>query len=175
MFKELFIKYKVIDYMTTTFSISKDEFVNSLEKVVEEGSIDMFSDLSDALSSDKREFRGEVNPHGFKIKRKKKFFDTSANMAIAYGEFIEREGQLIIETEIRGFLNFFKFLIPVFLAFYFFIFFLIITSKDTPLFVVAFLCFHMTIMFLIPFFISRRSVKKLKYELEREFYFLTKE
>lgn len=42
------------------------------------------------------------------------------------------------------------------------------------LFAGPFLFFHAILMFGIPYFIMRRSTQRLKHELEREFYYMTK-
>jgi hypothetical protein len=39
---------------------------------------------------------------------------------------------------------------------------------------IPFIVFHATVMMGMPYLFMRRSVKKLKYDLEREFYFLTR-
>jgi hypothetical protein len=50
----------------------------------------------------------------------------------------------------------------------------LIFSDKPPFFVLPLILMHGVFMFSIPYFVMRSSVKNLKYELEREFYYLTK-
>ncbi|CAD0008425.1 hypothetical protein FLACHUCJ7_03773 [Flavobacterium chungangense] len=58
-----------------------------------------------------------------------------------------------------------------------FIFATIFSSADNavPFFLVPFLLFHMSVMLGIPYFVIRRSVKRMIYDLERDLhYWVTK-
>lgn len=96
--KEFLKRLKLIDSMTTTLQISKVEFVNRLNEITDQGSTGIFSDSFDIFSSSKNEFKGQVNFDNFKIKRRRRFFDTNMNIAVANGTLIENNGQLTIET-----------------------------------------------------------------------------
>lgn len=137
----------------------------------------MMSDLFDIFSSSKNEFKGEINFDSFKIKRRRRFFDTNMNFALAHGTFAKKNGQLRIETEINGFNNFFVVYYVFLILFYsLFIFIFAFTVKNGAggFFAIPFITLHGTLMFSIPYIMIRRSVQRLKYELEREFFFLTK-
>ncbi|MEL6628917.1 MAG: hypothetical protein AAFQ92_25590, partial [Bacteroidota bacterium] len=82
-----FEKLGLIDYMTMTLEIDKLDFVRKLRKQIDESSLGVFSDVGDAFSSSKNEFKGQVDHEGFQIKRKRKMFDTSFNFAVAKGQF----------------------------------------------------------------------------------------
>lgn len=173
---DLLKRLKLIDNLTTSLQISKAEFVNSLNKITDEGNTGMMSDTFDIFSSSKNEFKGEITPHNFKIKRRRRLFDTNGNFAVANGTFSENNGQLTIETEINGFNNFFIFFYAFLIIFYcIFIFGFLIGEDKEGLIAIPFIIFHALFMFGIPYFLMRRSVKRLKYELEREFFYLTKE
>lgn len=172
--KDILRKLKLIDNMTTTLRISKAEFVARLLNIIDEGSTGMFLDTFDAFSSSKNEFKGQVNYDGFKLKRRRRFFDANMGTAIANGTFFESNGELIIETEINGFNGFFIVFYIFLIIFYSLSILGVSTSKDIDFVAVPFLLLHGTIMFAIPYFMMRRSVKRLKYELEREFFYLTK-
>lgn len=173
--QEFLRRFKLIDTMSTTLPTSKVEFVNRLNEITDEGSIGMFSDFFDVFTSSKKEYKGQVNSTGFSIKRRRKFFDTNRNFAVATGTFKEDIGQLTVETTINGFNNFFIVFYVFLLLFYsIFIFGFLFSGAKEVLFVIPFLFLHGFFMFAIPYFIMRRSVKRLKYELEREFYFFTK-
>ncbi len=173
--QEFLRRLKLIDTMTTTLPTSKVEFVNRLNEITDEGSTGILSDPFDIFSSSEKEFKGQVNSTGFKIKRRRKFFDTNKNFAVATGTFKEDIGQLTVETTINGYNNFFI-VFYVFLLIFYSVFIIGILFSDAKevFFVIPFLFLHGIIMFAIPYFIMRRSVKRMKYELEREFFFFTK-
>ncbi|MFY7938393.1 MAG: hypothetical protein ACOVOQ_13515 [Flavobacterium sp.] len=172
---ELLKRLKLIDSFTTTLQTSKVEFVNRLIEITDKGDTRMISDTFDVFSSSKNEFRGEVNFEGFKIKRRRKFFDTNMNFAVANGKFSEKNGQLTIDTEITGFSNFFIVFYVFLIIFYpIFIFDFFSSDNEGKFNVILFILFHGTLMFGLPYFMMRRGIKQLKYELEREFFYLTK-
>lgn len=175
---DLLKKLKLIQTLTTRVEMQQQDFVAKLREHVDEGSLGIFSDTFDVFSTTDNEFKGHVGPQDFKIKRRKKLFSGNANFAIAKGTFKQEYETLIIHTEINGFRKLF---IP------FFIFALIIyptlvvtfLSSDTDngsglAFALPFILIHGAFMFGLPYFIMRRSVKKMKYDLEREFHYMTK-
>lgn len=173
--KEFLKRLKLIDRMTTTLQTSKVEFFNRLNEVTDAGSTGMMSDTFDVFSSSKNEFKGQVNFDSFKIKRKRRFFDSNMNLAVANGTFAESNGKLTIETEIIGFNNFFIVFYVFLIIFYsIFIFGFLFSSKSGGFIALPFILLHGAFMFGVPYFMMRRSVKRLKYELEREFFYLTK-
>jgi hypothetical protein len=176
--KELLKRLKILDYLHTELVIKKNDFVNRLRDHVDEGSIDIFSDTFDVLSSSKNEYKGEVSFNGFKIKRRRTFFDMNMNIAVANGTYSQKDDKLIISTEING-------LHGIMIPFY--IFCIIIYGVLIVGFLSAdeiggkaigfafpFIIFHAVFMMVVPYLIMRRSTKKLKHQLEREFYCLTK-
>lgn len=168
----------MIDHLTTELEISRNDFVNKLKEHVDDGGVGFLSDMFDVFSSGKNEFKGKVEYEGFKIKRKKRFFDMNMNLAIAEGKFIQRDQLLIIETEINGF---HKMFVP-FYIFGIFLYPIILTSflmtdnlePNALLLTIPFLFLHAAFMFGIPYFVMRNSARKMKYELEREFFYMTK-
>ena len=174
--RDFLIKLKLIDFLTTNLPIDRTTFVQKLSLITDEGSTSMFSDNFDVFSSSKNELKGQVNYEGFKLKRRRRFFDTNMNMAIATGTLMEKNDQLIIETEINGFNNFFIVFYVLLIIFYSMFIFGFSNSSDNNVDFIAipFLILHGTLMFSMPYFMMRRSVKKLKYELDREFFYLTK-
>ena len=114
-----------------------------------------------------------------KIKKKRRFLDNNINTATASGTFVQKNNTLIINAEINGFngmmIPFYIFCV-LFYCIFFFIFFA--TNKIENNFsslAFTFVIVHAAFMMGIPYFFMRRSTKKLKYELEREFFYLTKE
>ncbi|OHX65424.1 hypothetical protein [Flammeovirga pacifica] len=176
--KELLKKLKLIDYLHTELIIQQNDFVNKLRNHVDEGSTGIFADTFDVFSSSKNEYKGEVSFNGFKIKRRRKFFDTNMNMAVANWTYSQKEGKLIINTEINGFhgmvIPFYIFCIIIYGAF---IVGLLSADKiggNAPGLALPFIIIHVAFMMGIPYFIMRRGTKRLKHELAREFFYLTK-
>jgi hypothetical protein len=173
--KEFLKRIKLIDYLTVNLELSKKDFVERLSSIVDEGEAEVFSNSLNIFSSSKNEFIGQVNSDGFKLKRRKRFFDININWAIAKGTLSENGGQLIINAEILGFANsmifFYVFIIVVYSIGFISLF---NSDEKNKLIISLFLLIHGVFMFSIPHLILRGSVKKLKYELEREFFFLTK-
>ena len=102
-------------------------------------------------------------------------FDVNMNMAYAKGSFAESNDELVIETEISGFHYFFIVFYAFATVFYCIIFSLIIGYANGFEFIaIPFLLLQATLTFAAPYFTMRRSVQRLKYELERDFYYLTK-
>lgn len=176
--KDFLKKLKLIDYLNTELEIDKHDFVNRLKANVDEGGTGMFSEAFDAFSSSKNEYKGHVGLDDFKIKRRRKFFDMNMNLAIAKGTYEQRENNLIINTEINGFsgmmIPFYGFLIVFYLIFIFVFSTAENIEGNMDFFALPFIIIHAAFMFGIPYFIMRRSVSRMKHELEREFYYMTK-
>ncbi len=176
--KELLKNIKLLDHWTTELEIQKAEFVSKLKEHVDEGGIDLFSESFDVFISSKNEYKGHVGYDGFKIKRRRKFFDMQMNLAVASGTYRQQGSKLIIETEINGFrgrmIPFLVFMIIFYTAFI--VVFLNIDhfEGDGVEFAIPFILLHAAFMLGIPYFMIRRSTKRLKHDLEREFYYMTK-
>lgn len=176
--KEFLKKIKLIDFLHTELEISKNEFVSNLKAQVDEGSTSLIFGSFDMFSSGKNQYRGEVHDNGFKIKRKKKAFDMNVNLAVASGKILQKDDRLIINTEINGFNDF---MVPFYIIciVIYGLFLSVPFEADNegspgPGFILPFMSVHAIFMMGIPYFIMRRSVKRLKYDLEREFFYLTK-
>jgi hypothetical protein len=176
--KEFLKKIKLIDHFSTEIQMEKNMFVNKLKNSVDDDSMGVFSDTFDIFSSSKNEFKGHVGYDDFKIKRRRRFFDTTMNFAIAQGTYIQKGELLVIDAEINGFKGM---MIPfyIFIAIFYAVFIgTLFIADSTPGVVVGFafpfLLVHATFMFGIPYIMMRRSVIRMKHELEREFYYLTK-
>lgn len=179
--KEFLKKVKLIDYLTTEVPMEKNQFVSRFEKQVDHGSISPFSDMFDVFSSSKNEYKGHVNYNGFKIKRRRRFFDMNMNLAVATGSFQSKDNSLIISTEINGFhgmmIPFYIFITIFYLIFIFgFSFATFQGEASGEVFLgIPFILIHAAFMYGIPYFIMRRSTGRMKRELEREFFYMTKE
>ncbi len=176
--KDFLKQLKLIDYLNTELEIDKHDFINRLKANVDEGDTGMFSEAFDVFSYSKNEYKGHVGLDEFKIKRRRKFFDMNMNLAIAKGIYKQQDNNLIIYTEINGFTGM---MIPfyVFLIVFYLIFIIGFSTSENvggnmDFFGLPFIIIHAAFMFGIPYFMMRRSVSRMKHELEREFYYMTK-
>ena len=172
--KNFLKKLKLLKYFQTELNIQKQEFISRLKQVVDEGETGPLAELS----SSKNEYKGYVDNRGFKIKRRRKLLDVNMNLAMAEGTYHQSGDKLIIKTEINGFHGMMiPFYIIAILFYCIFIgIFLVVEDMEAnmPLFFFPFILVHAIFMLGAPYLIMRRSTVRLKHELEREFYFLTK-
>ena len=176
--KQFIRSLELIEDFSTEIKIEKIVFLERFKSSVDEGNTGIFSDILDAFSSSKNQFKGHVGLDNFKIKRRRRFFDIDMNFAVAEGTYRQQGESLIIEAEINGFKNF---MIPFYLlALAFYAFFIVVfISADDVTGLVAILAFpfivvHAAFMLGIPYLMMRRSVMIMKHELERGFYYMTK-
>ncbi|PTX12245.1 hypothetical protein C8N40_11443 [Pontibacter mucosus] len=174
--KDFFRKIKLVDNLTTEIEIQRNEFVARLKENVDEGSTSLFSDMFDVFSSSSNEYKGTIRMEYFKLRRRRRFFDMNMNVAVAKGTFTQKEKILIVDTEINGFsgmmIPFYMFAIIFYLIFI--STFLFAENIEGASFAFPFLVIHAAFMFGLPYFVMRRSVDRMKHELEREFYYMTK-
>lgn len=175
--KSILERLKLVDYLTTEISIDKKDFIEKLKMNVDQGDIGVFYSAFEAFSSSKNEYKGTVTFDSFKIRRRKKFFDINMSLAIAEGSFRQKEKLLIIESRIKGFRGIFVPFIAFILMFY--VAFIATfnfsdNSRSMEWLIIPFIFIHASIMLGVPYFIMRRAVSRMKYELERDFYYMTK-
>lgn len=178
--KEFLKKLKLVDHLSTEIEIDQRQFVERLKEHVDHGNIGGFSTMFEAFSSGKNEYKGLVNFDGFKIKRKRRLFDANMGMAVATGNFQQKNQNLIISTEINGFSGL---MIPFYIVItiFYLIFIAVLTlasfseeADSTFAFAIPFILLHASFMFGIPYLMMRRSTTRMKHELEREFFYMTK-
>lgn len=173
-----FEKIKIIDHLRTELDIQKEDFVKILKKNVDEGDFGLFFSGFDMFSSSKNEFKGFVDFDNFKIRKRRAFLDVNFNTAIAKGSFKQDKDKLVITTEINSFsgimIAFYAFAILIYLMFIISFFASAFNDITSDPFVIPFVIIHAAFMLGIPYLIMRRSTKRLKYDLEREFYYMTK-
>jgi hypothetical protein len=171
---EFLKKLKLIQPFSLSLNVTKQKFVSELSKITEPSELRVFSGYFEIFNSNNKEFKGKVSSSGFKIRRKFKMFDAKNTAAIAEGNYNEKEDRLIIEGTINGFHNFFYIYYGFLIIFYSIFIINTIMNDDITIFIFPFISLHGLAMFIIPYFVIRRSVNRLKYELEREFFYLTK-
>lgn len=176
--KEFLRKIKLIDSFKLQLPIEKSRFIENLKANVDEGDTGYFSGVGDFFDRSDIHYRGKVHHEGFKIKKKGKMFDQNMSMATTQGTYKKSGDGVLVEGEVNGFS---RMMIPfyIFAALFYLMFFTILVSTDNSdsglsFIGLPFLALHAIFMLGVPYFIMRRGVKRMKYDLEREFYFLTK-
>jgi hypothetical protein len=175
--KSVLERLGLVDHLTTEIPIEKRDFVDKLTRNVDQGDIGIFLSAFEAFSSSKNEYKGTVTFDSFKIRRRRRLFDMNISLAVAEGSFRQKDNILVVEATIRGFQRIFiPFLILI--AFVYVAFIISFIVSDTPgnmggLFI-PFIFIHAAIMLGIPYYIMRRGVSRMKYELERDFYYITR-
>ena len=162
--REFLEKIKLIEYLTTEIEIQKNEFVSKFRNHVDEESTGIFSGTFEVFSSSKNEYKGHVGFDGFKIKRRRRFFDRNMSMAVASGNYKQNNEILIIETKINGFsrsmIPFYLFGI-LFYSIFIGAFFLTENIEGNAVGIgIPFIIIHAALMFGIPYFMMRSSTKK---------------
>jgi len=175
--KEFLKKLKLIQHLTFEIDIQRSDFVTKLRNSVDEEEIGTFSDPFEAFSSSKNEYKGQVETHKFKIKRRKKFFDMNMNFAVAEGTYKQQDENLRFEIEINGFIKMmiaFYIIVTLFYILFIGAFFMVDVEDDFPVVILPFILLHGAMMFGMPYYMMRRSASKMKHEIEREFFFIAK-
>lgn len=173
--KEFLRKIKLIDDWTTHLPISQQDFVDRLSAITEERELGLFSDAFMPFKSSQKEYAGHVGFDEFKIKRRARYFEQGQNLATATGTFIENNGDLTIETEINGFSSFMILFYSILLIGLTGMITVIISlGKNTDFLALLPILFIGALMFFITYMVMRISIGRMKYDLEREFFYLTK-
>ncbi|MFK8061433.1 MAG: hypothetical protein AB8B78_15270 [Polaribacter sp.] len=175
--EEFLRKIKLIDSFSISLKTNKNDFVSSLRTNIDEADIDgFFSSAFEIFSSSKNIFKGQANHSGFKIRKRKRFFDRQFGFAKATGNYREKEGKLIVSGQIKSWNNFmyffFGFAILIYSIFIFSFFFKSNSFDNLGIIVLPFILLHAVFMIGIPYFAMRSGLKKLKQDLEREFHFI---
>ena len=170
-------KIKLIDCLTLEVEISKNDFYSKMKSIIDEGSTSVLFDPFDAFSSSTNEYKGHVGYDKFNIKKRRKMFDMNMNFAKAKGTYKQKNNSTEVDVQINGYSAMIPFL--TFLIIFYSIFIAGLTfgnnnHGEMGAFALPFILLHALFMFGLPYFIMRRSVSKLKHDLERELYFLTR-
>ena len=177
--KEFLRKLKIIEHFSTEIEIEQAEFVSRLQNIVDNAGTGLFANAFDAFSANNKIYKGFVDFEGFKIKRRKTFFDTNISLAKAEGSFSQNGKTLMIEAEINGFTLEIKIMYVGILLFLVAIITTILFAKNgnkntSPVTFLPIFLFQGIIFLVVPYFLMRKSISRMKYELEREFFYLTK-
>ena len=129
--KRIFKKLKLIDSFITNLPLSKQDFVERLSAITEDGNTGFSFGRLEHFSSTEYEYVGKVNFDGFKIRRRLRFlgYRYDSNV-IAKGRAFENNENLIIEAEINSFSSYNIFFFALSILLFTFIFITIKVSTD---------------------------------------------
>lgn len=152
--------------------VEKGEFASILRQNVDAG-----GGLFEVFSSSKNIFKGYVDLRGFELKKRRKLFTRRHNLTKATGTFSQLGDKLRIDTKFNAFhwsMSLYYFFVIVFYAIFLSVFLFTdsFPREDMPPFLPIFLLLHAAIMFAIPYFLMKSSIKQMQHELEREFFYL---
>lgn len=174
--KNFLKKIKLIDKLKIELEIDKRDFVNRLKNVVDDKETGLFSSFFEAFSNSKNEYVGKVNYDGFKIRKRRKFFDRQANLAIVNGRMKENGEKLEVSMEINGLVKFFLFFYGFFVLIFIFVVVptFVINSPESIGFFLPIAILQLSFITFIPYFVMKKSTRNMKRNIERELFFLTK-
>ncbi|UII26525.1 hypothetical protein LVD15_25050 [Fulvivirga maritima] len=169
---------KLLETHTFKLEIQKDEFVKSLKAQVDEERSELIPDYVGFESVKGNEYVGYVSHDNFKMRRKRRRARMNFNVAEAKGTYEQHGNYLLIKTEIYGFSGKMRlFYLLVLLLDAFFVIVFLTTDLFNRIqweFKEPFFIIHILGMLIMPYFIMRKSVTTMIYELEREFFYVTK-
>ncbi|MCT2409724.1 hypothetical protein NZD88_19405 [Chryseobacterium antibioticum] len=167
--------YKSIGlYDRFNFDIEMDqsEFIESLKKITYKTNTTFISLVPDNGIPTRFEYRGEVNEDYFLIKRRCRFFDSNIVVPVIRGTFSQQDGKKQIKIEL-----FPSKIHIISLTFIFLFFLIIILNINSVLKENEELIFSSLIPLIIiisHYFTLKTSIKRGKYDFERELNFLIK-
>ena len=165
---------RLIQDMNFELPANRPDFVKALQANVDPPG----SPMRDIFSRSKHIYKGIVTYDGFDLKRKRKFFDSNMGLVTARGTFTQGDDNLTIDVQFKAFhplfILFFIFLV---LSYGMFIVMFAMAPEEggTPAWTLPFILVHASFMFGIPYFLLRRSISMMKYNLERDFFFFIKD
>lgn len=168
-------KINFIKDIVIQLPVSKIDFIQKFRINVDESNLDY--EPFEVFQSSTNEYKGYIGDYIFEIKKRRKLFDMNYPFfAKVTGELIEENDQLTINTEISCLKKRMVLFLVIILLFYLSFFIMIFNDKNTvPFFMAPFFLIHMSFMIGIPYFVIRRSVNRMAYDLERDFhYWVTK-
>ncbi|OOV18603.1 hypothetical protein [Flavobacterium sp. LM4] len=173
---EFLKKIKLIDNLIIELPININDLVKKIENFVDEDNYDIL----EGFRSTKKIFKGKIDNKGFKICRKLGGSNNTKVNTIAYGKFKELNAKTKIEIEIIGFDSFFKFFYCFLILFWGVMIFALILflkngNQNQSEFGMPIMFMLLSLITILPYFQMKRSIERMKYDLEREFYYLTKE
>lgn len=170
--EEFLQKIGLLQRYTLSLPVEQSRFVHLLENAVDSEEFELF----EAFSASQNKFKGQVDIDGFNMRRRKTFWNSKRVFSRAKGIFRSENNKLRIDIEINGLnwaIKVFYIVVPcIYLSF---LTTILTDLQDLPLFAIIFILFHALLMLGIPYLNIRYSIKRLKEEIEREFFYMIRD
>jgi hypothetical protein len=170
-------KFTISERVQFTLPVSKQHFVEKLTLQLDKLDTPLprfgFLSLFRKVAAIERPYIGIVQNDTFDIRQKTNIITYRNMPCYIHGAFREENNQVIIDVELCSKLFYSEKwghwgLYAVLLLYCIFLF----AAFTTHFFSVIFILIHAFLMFRILFFVGKRNVQQLKYELERDLYFM---
>lgn len=154
------------DDLNFNIEIDKSEFIESLKKVTYETNTSFISLIPDHGIPTRFEYRGLINSGNFIIKRRRHLFDINIYHSIIKGNILEENNKAVIKIE------FIPFIYPFIASILGILLFFFIASHEIQNNENYFLIAIPILLTIGQYFILKTSIKKCKYDFERELNFI---
>lgn len=154
---------KLSDRFTMAFNIEKIDFIKQFDKTTTKS---LFPIISNTFSRKPYYYAGRIINDEFSIK-------SLNGQGRARGRIYKKEDKLIIETTANGFsfgyIPYYSIVLFVYLIFFTF------TIASGSYILLLFILVHAGFLLISPYFILKKHSQATEYDLEREFYYMTKQ
>jgi hypothetical protein len=166
--EDLLQKLKLRDQLILTLDIPRFDLTYRLLELVEEGDPKSHMNPFEAFSTNRRSYIGRVNEYGFKVRKKRTFFHASGSSAMAVGIYQEQDDRLSVKVDLQPLHKFTLYLLPIVLVFYVLLISMFSASGSADTSFYLFITLHALLMMVLPIFMMRSGIRKLKKELDRD-------
>jgi hypothetical protein len=166
-------RIKLVDHLTTEVPLERREFVEKLKANVDPGDTGTLFVFPEIFSKSKNEYKGSVTYDDFKIRRKKKIFEFNSMLAVATGQLRQTDKGVIVDAEINGFHSVYI-LFAALAAMVYVGFIVMLITQRVGWYLLPLIVLHAAFMLGIPYMMIRRGVSRMKYDLERDLFYLTR-
>jgi hypothetical protein len=167
-------RIKLVEDLQMILPIGKQAFIQTLRTQVDPPSFGLFS----LFEGGKNEYKGTVTENGFELRRRRRMFDSKLSISRSVGLVSQSGSQLHIDIIIKGYNDYIVFMIIMIILVYgigivatFFAAF----QNDKIFSAAPFILVHATVMIGIFYAVVRRGVRRTKYDLERDLYFMMRD
>lgn len=166
-------KIGLIQYFSIELDITPEEFAQRLQNIVDIDDFGFFS-INFTYSNTLKVYKGIVNLNDFKIKRVRRLYDNRQSNSIATGtvEFINNKS--IVNTKVNGFTLTYLFILLIFILTIIGVTIAIIVNFSKVDFTIFLYIGFIFIMFYVVYKQLVQNVKNTIYDLQREFFYLTR-
>jgi hypothetical protein len=168
-------KIGLIDKLTLELDTSSEVFVKRFQEHVDPDQFELF----EIFSRSKNQYKGAISLNNFQMKKRRSFTTSNFSRGTATANFFQRNGKVVVEASITSvnslYIRFFLFFFGI--VYGIALFTITVSglqdeSSNMPLWTIPFILVHAAFMLGIPYLILKSTVRKMKYELERDLYFM---